>query len=69
MKKFIYLSIALVTLSLTSCRNQDDMSQITEVNPAKAAAANSSSNDNASTYSQFDSSSIAQGDPAHPPRD
>jgi hypothetical protein len=68
MKKIIYLSIAFVTLSLTSCRNQDDMVQINDVKTSSASKS-SAVNNNATNYGTFDSSSIAQGDPARPPKE
>ncbi|MBC7557687.1 MAG: hypothetical protein H7195_12080 [Chryseobacterium sp.] len=68
MKNFIYLSILLVTLSLSSCRNQDDMVQLNDGNPNKVSNA-SAANGNSTTYATFDSSAIAQGDPVKPPQD
>jgi hypothetical protein len=68
MKKIIYLSIMLVTLSLSSCRNQDDMVQLNDVKTTSASKA-SASNDYQTNFATFDSSSVVQGDPAHPPKD
>ena len=67
MKKFIYLSIVLITLSSISCRNQDDMFQPNEVELTTNSVA--TINTNSTTYQSFDSSAIQQGDPAHPPQD
>ena len=67
MKKIIYLSIALVTLTLTSCRNQDDMVQLNDVKPATTASAKN--DQNSTTYQSFDSSAVQQGDPTKPPQE
>ena len=67
MKKIIYLSILLVTLTAGSCRNQDDMVQLTDVKPSNSSAARN--NDNAVNYATFNSSTVQFGDPTLPPRD
>ena len=68
MKKFIYLSIALVSLSLISCRNQEDMVQLNDIKPASLAKP-SSTESNSTAYGSFDSSAVQQGDPVKPPQD
>ena len=68
MKKFIYASIALVTLSLISCRNQEDMVQLNDIKPTEVSK-NAAPQNSASSYSNFDSSAVEQGDPTRPPRD
>ena len=67
MKKIIYLSILLVTLTAGSCRNQDDMVQLTDVKPSNSSATRSS--DNVTNYATFNSSAVQLGDPTLPPRD
>ncbi|WP_417428857.1 hypothetical protein [Halpernia sp.] len=67
MKKIIYLSIVLVTLSLTSCRDQEDMVQLNDVKPTNVAAKNATNNDS-TNYTEFNSSSEEQGDPTKPPK-
>lgn len=68
MKKIIYLSIVLVTLSLTSCREQDDMAQILNEQTPSATAA-STTNSTPVEYTNFNTENTANGDPATPPKD
>lgn len=69
MKKFIFLSIALVSLSLFSCREQDEMAQPNNVQTTEFSKTSSTDTNSSAAYENFDSSSADQGDPAKPPRD
>ena len=66
MKKIIYTSIILTTLFVNSCRNQDDMVQVTNVQPTNVSK---TSLTNSIAYATFGSSVSAQGDPVKPPQD
>ncbi|WP_143093347.1 hypothetical protein [Halpernia frigidisoli] len=72
MKKIIYLSIALFSLSLVSCREQDELTQaINGQNPGtekKLFNDGSNSINNSTEYSNFNSTA-RDGDPARPPQD
>lgn len=72
MKKIIYLSIALVSLSLVSCREQDELTQaINGQNPGtekKSSTDGSKSIDNSTEYSNFNSTA-RDGDPTRPPQE
>ena len=65
MKKIIYLSILLVTLTAGSCRNQDDMVQLTDVKPTNVSNGSGIN----SSYANFNSSASALGDPTRPPKE
>ena len=69
MKKIFYISIVLVTLSLNSCREQDEMVQINDTKAPAASKTTALESGAGAAYSSFDSSNIQQGDPVKPPRD
>ncbi|MBC7556776.1 MAG: hypothetical protein H7195_07420 [Chryseobacterium sp.] len=45
------------------------MVQLNDSSPSVATNVSSQGNENSTTYTAFDSSSVAQGDPTLPPRD
>ncbi|MGS0746930.1 hypothetical protein [Halpernia sp. GG3] len=69
MKKFIFLSIVLVSLSLFSCREQDEMAQLNNVQKTEFSKTSSTDTNSSVARENFDSSLADQGDPAKPPRD
>lgn len=68
MKKFIYLSIALLSLSLVSCREQDEMAQILNDQNPKSVVSAPSATTNSVEYVNFSSANSVDGDPCRPPQ-
>ena len=68
MKNFIYLSIAVASLLLTSCDNQQEMVQLKDANSSQASQT-ITTNHNSTAFGNFDSSQAEQGDPVKPPQD
>lgn len=68
MKKFIYLSIALLSLSVISCREQDEMAQLLNEQPSNTLSAKAS-NTNPTEYANFNAANSVDGDPTNPPQD
>ena len=69
MKNFTYTSIAIVSLSVISCRDQQDMVQLNDVQKTEVSKSATPDNNSATTYNNFDSSTAEQGDPVKPPND
>lgn len=67
MKKLFYFSFAIALLSLTSCRDQEDMVQMNTERPSVNNV--SASTDNGTVYIPFNADNAQQGDPARPPQD
>ena len=66
MKKFIYLSIVIATLSLSSFRSQDEIVLSKNIKNTKVS---SQSIKNTKTYATFDSSVAGEVESAKPPQD
>ena len=63
MKKFIYLSIVLASLSLSSFRSQDNVVKSTHLQTSKEI------NNKSTDYANFDSTAITEIRAAKPPQD
>jgi hypothetical protein len=68
MKKITYLIIVLISLSFTSCREQEDLVQQND-NTNSQVSKTSAKHNSSTTYQNFESSVAEQGDPAKPPKD
>lgn len=65
MKKLIYLSIGIASLTLVSFREQNDDT----ANNRKAVMSENGGNINVVKYVKFDHTDNSLGDPARPPKD